>query len=280
MWNSAGPGTRLSILAVLFPAVALAATQIAAACEPIQGLDPLLAPRTVILLGEIHGNNEGPEFMRDVACHALAKKIPVTLALEIPLADRERLKVYLGSKGAGAERKLFMESPFWAKSYQDGRSSEAIWSVITWGRDRIAEGRPVDVILIDDPGAAGGRDRAMAANMLSAIKEDPERLFISLTGNLHNIVAKGSGRMGALLGENLATLEGMALHSLDLSHTGGTSWVCTSGRSEDCGILKLRGRDTSETRRVEIYPPEKRTRYTGTFHTGSITAAKPAARPD
>ena len=46
------------------------ANHAAASCEPIEGIQALLKPGRVLLLGELHGTVESPEFTREVACHA------------------------------------------------------------------------------------------------------------------------------------------------------------------------------------------------------------------
>ncbi len=71
------------------------------------GLAPLLKPGHVVLLGEMHGTNESPQFLSDALCVALQNGHSVTVGLELPFSETERADVFLESSGdAEAEQRL------------------------------------------------------------------------------------------------------------------------------------------------------------------------------
>ena len=58
-----------------------AAAAVTTPCPPIEGLEPLLAPGKILLLGELHGTEESPAFALDVACHAANTGLEVIVGL-------------------------------------------------------------------------------------------------------------------------------------------------------------------------------------------------------
>src|SRR6056297_2293528 len=61
----------------------------------IAGVDPLLVPGTIVMLGEIHGTVEIPAFVGDLACHGLVRGHRVLLGLEYPASEQADLETYL-----------------------------------------------------------------------------------------------------------------------------------------------------------------------------------------
>ena len=85
------PPVLTTVLSALTVATALADAP-DPACAPADGLDPLLAPGRAILLGEIHGTNEAPDFTDTIACHALAAGLEVIVALELPEVEEAAVR--------------------------------------------------------------------------------------------------------------------------------------------------------------------------------------------
>jgi hypothetical protein len=73
-------------------------------CRPSAGVEPLLASRDVLLVGEVHGTAESPGFVAETACAALAGGRSVTVALEISVAEQARLDAFLASPGGATDR--------------------------------------------------------------------------------------------------------------------------------------------------------------------------------
>jgi hypothetical protein len=245
-------------------------------CPAIEGIDGILAPGAVVLLGEIHGTAESPGFLSATACHALSKSLTVTMALELPQSEQTLVDAFLNSKGADADRKDLLNLPFWRRSYQDGRTSHAMLEVVEDARRWRQAGMPIHVLLIDNPAAFRERDREMAKAVLDSLKMRPGDVHVALVGNLHNRAVPGSGRMGGLVA---AAGTAKSLHSLNASHKGGSAWLCTSSDAAGCGAVSLSGRSERPGLEVEMFEKLDPRGYHGVYHVGRINASPPAKDP-
>lgn len=266
---------RLLALAILLSAGCAAPGTASASCPSIDGLDEVLGRGRVVLLGEIHGTAEVPAFVQAMACRAVARDLSVVVALELPRDEQEAISAFMGSEGGAAGLEAIRSLPFWARESQDGRTSRAMLDLLEGLRDLRQRGGHAGVLLIDRPGEFSARDRAMAERLAAAAKAHPEALLVALTGNLHSRTDEGSGRMGELVEEALGP--GRVL-SLNMVHSGGTSWICEA--TAGCGPMKLKGKDEVESDgkgwRITLEPESAGPGHDGTFHVGSITASPPA----
>lgn len=250
----------------------------AADCAPRPHLEPLLQPGSVLLLGEIHGTEEGPATLRDVACHALAAELPVVVALEVWESEGERVAAFLSSDGGPEAEAALLAGPFWTRPAQDGRASEAMLELLRFARERRAAGDPLRVELIDDPEPGTARDAHMAERLGELVTQGAEGLVVSLTGNAHNRITRGTPwdeehePMGFLLAGDQPERR---IVSLDLATTGGTAWICQGVKPEDCGRTELGGSGREEPA-VELFDEGARKPYSGRLHIGRITASPPA----
>lgn len=250
----------------------------APACRLIGGLDEVLKPGKILLLGEMHGTAESPAFVADLACHAARAKRPITVALEINRAESPRMEAYLASKGLPEDRAALVQGSFWSHQPRDGRSSEAIVRLLDSLRELRQQGASVKIELLD-PGPGGfkdgqDRDRQMAANLAAAVERSPGDVFVSLTGNLHNRIVRGWSNnpdyewMGYILRQKYAD----RLVSLNASSTGGTAWVCFG---DNCGAQPMKGRGETGDPRITLHPRDE-SGYDGTYFIGAMTASPPA----
>ncbi len=236
-------------------------------CDNIPGLESILIPGNIVLLGEIHGTKEAPYYIGQMACNGLKNEIKVTVGLELPKSEQYQVDEFLNSQGTPNDRQNFLNLPFWAKDYQDGRTSLAMFDLIESLRKMKIARKLVDVLFIDNPGS-GNREIEMSDNVIRAVKNNPNNLFLILTGNLHSIIADGSGKMGSYIVEKLGTEK---VISLKQNYPGGSAWVCLMG--EGCGPVKLRGTGGSE---IGIFLDETLVDYDGFFAMDSIHASLPA----
>lgn len=148
----------------VFAATAAAATS---PCGAIDGAASVIGPETIVLVGEMHGTEQSPPFVADLACIALARDLSVTVALEVPEEEAPLVTAYLDSDGGDAARAALLSGPLWTDDYQDGRRSAAELALLeSLRRDRRA-GLPVRVALLDrrtwkEP---AGRDAYMASRL-------------------------------------------------------------------------------------------------------------------
>lgn len=262
-------------LAVLL-SVSAASAGAAETCRPIAGLEPLIRPGAVLLLGEIHGTAESPAFVGDVACRVARAGLPVVVALELPVEGEERVDAFLRSDGGEEDRRALLAGPAWQASYQDGRTSAAMLELIERVRRLRREGARARIVLFD-PGASGGgqaRDRGMADRLADLVSAETKAVTVVLTGNLHSRTSRGfPGRadyepMGYLLA---GAVPGGRIVALDQAHGGGTAWIC----APQCGVARLGGRRSERPWEIEIGgdPPSG---HDGWYRIGSITASPPA----
>src|SRR5262249_34099841 len=91
----------------------------------VAGSEAILKPGARVLLGELHGNNETPRLVGELAIHATALGA-VRVGLEIPVDQQARIDRFLASAGVGGDRQALLRGRFWTRDLQDGRSSAAM----------------------------------------------------------------------------------------------------------------------------------------------------------
>jgi hypothetical protein len=251
-------------------------------CNSVEGLGNLLEPGRMLLLGEFHGTEESPAFVADAACLATKAGQKVTVGLEIPVDEEARVESYLSSAGSPTDRSALLSGPFWQAEYQDGRRSQAMFSLIESLRRLNHRSSPVHVVLLDSPGVqtdAHVRDRAMAERLKSAALARPRDLFIVLTGNLHNRQAKGVpwDAQYEPMGFVLPQIDpGVHLTSLDVAYAGGTAWSCETPEASSCKPRTLQGKALTKGRRVMLWDTVNKDGYSGIYYVDMVTASPPA----
>jgi len=262
----------------LLPLILLASVPGAAAneCRPIEGIEPLLKPGRVLLLGEIHGTSESPAFALDVACHAAARKLPIVVGLEVSDAERARFDRFLDSGGTAEDRERLLAGPVWQRSYQDGRASRAMYELVEGVRRLRRDGSSAGIVLFDAPGGSNqSRDQAMGKKLADAVARAPDSMTIVLTGNRHSRITQGSARssefepMGYVLGNRTSPDRVIALN---VAHQGGSAWIC----APDCGVVQFSGTPDDRRWAIEIDEKTRPAGHQGWYHVGEITASQPA----
>jgi hypothetical protein len=235
-------------------------------CErSIAGLDARIAPGAILWFGEMHGTEESPRFVGDVACRA-AQRGRVQVGLEIPNAEQAQIDRYLASDGKPADRAALLDGGFWR--IHDGRSSEAMAALFEHVRVMRAAGAIVDVIAYDVP-EAFDRDAAMAD--LVARERDPKAVLVGLSGNFHSRRVRGKPAVEPMVARLVA--RGFSITTFDVAANGGTFWACMD---TGCGIHDNEHADTGEP--WTLGPPRDAS-HDGVYRVGKTQASLPA-RPD
>jgi uncharacterized iron-regulated protein len=166
------------------------------ACKSIDGLEELLKPGRVFLLGELHGTEQSPSYAFMVACNSAKVGHETVVGLELTSAAQPLVDLYLDSGGSEQDRAALLEHDIWTRSYQDGRTSRAIVGLIEQVRQARRQDLKVDVLFYDiaSPRSAQDRERAMAVRLAESMKNRPESVHVVLTGNMHSRVAPGNMR--------------------------------------------------------------------------------------
>jgi hypothetical protein len=261
-----------------------AAPVLAVECgAPIVGLSPEVTPGGVMLLGELHGTQEVPRFVAQGVCQTASNGTPVTVGLELPVEHQQRVATFIRSAGTEEDWLKLMEASFWRNPYQDGRSSEAMANLLEQLRQLRAQGLDVDAFVFDHPGLKGQQhEDAMAATVLSRVREAPGRFFLVLSGNIHPRTIIGLPwnsiyrPMGALLSGKVERLL-----ALDMAYNSGSAWICAvEGKKQqlECGVRPARGRDNGDYFFVHRFERPNKAGYHGFFYVGPVTASLPAVR--
>jgi len=247
---------------------------------PILGLGKLARAGNVVLLGELHGTQQVPHFVAQSACQVATQGIPVTVGLEMPAVNQERLVAFVSSAGTEHDWAKLMESPFWRSPFPDGRNSEGVVYLIEALRKLRSQGLDVSVFAFDQPALRGdAREEAMAAAVLKVASHSPKRALLVLSANLHPRQVKGLPGdpdyrpMGLRLAEQLPHV-----FSLDIAYDSGTAWICALNQEEklDCGVKRTKGEDNGDRYFVQLFGGKNRHGYHGFFYVGAVSASLPA----
>jgi hypothetical protein len=140
-----------SLLPLLLLASRAFANDVASANENTNCSWPLNMPAAnLLLVGEVHGTNEAPALIGDLACASATSGSPVVVALEIPIEEQTSLDNFLASKGSDADQAALLASQFWTRQPQDGRSSAAMLKLLHRLRSLRVEGTRISVLAVDD----------------------------------------------------------------------------------------------------------------------------------
>ncbi|NPC68598.1 hypothetical protein HPP05_02410 [Corallococcus exiguus] len=249
--------------------------------QSILGLKKLAQAGGVMLLGELHGTQEVPRFIAQSVCQLVTAGMPVTVGLELPVENEERISTFLQSQGGEVDWLKLMEAPFWRSPYPDGRGSEAVANMLEQLRQLRAQGLDVAVFVYDHPKLSGQqREDALTKTVLAQVKATPKRFHLVVSGNVHPRTAKGLPwdkqyqPMGYLLKDQVEDVT-----ALDMAYDSGTAWICAAdaqGRKLDCGVKEAKGKDNGDRFFVHRWNSTNKEGYHGVFYVGHVTASEPA----
>lgn len=225
-------------LAILIGAMALG--NLAHADDPASELQQLVdkaSGHRVLLVGEVHGTAETPARVAELAAAMASAEQPLIVGLEIWRTEQESIDRFLASAGTGEDVQQLLASPFWQRSYQDGRSSAAMAGLLESLR-ALALKAQVRVLAFDlDPkdktSTDTERDAQMAESLRTALNEQPEARALVLAGNFHTRVQEGAPWdpehrfMGFLLSDFLP-------YSIEIMGVAGSNWTCTGRTTDTC----------------------------------------------
>jgi tetratricopeptide (TPR) repeat protein len=250
-------------------------------CRPVEGVDALPLDR-MLLFGELHGTDRGPEAFGRVACHAARGAGSVVVAVEISHREQAPLDAYLESDGAQADRERLLAGDWWVDDYQDGRRTQAMVELVERLRRLRRSGVEVSVVAFDPlPDVPlAEREEHLAHRLAEARARHPKAPVLALAGNLHPRTQRGTPWDAAFLpmGARLAAA-GVAVLPIDIRHAGGTAWTCTGASAASCGPRDVGGagppRDVPALELLAT--PEEDTGYAGALWIGAVEASPPAA---
>lgn len=277
-WRSAlhrlpWPALALAGLSALPLPTQAATTGDKVACPEIDGLNVAGLKRST-LVGELHGTNESPAFVAALACHILTSGHTLTMALEIPRTEQDRIRSYLLSNGSTADRAAMLKGEFWATDKADGRSSAAMVNLIERLRYLRSLKLPlIDVVTID---VAAGEDSADRDRLMSQaferITKTPSDYVVGLVGNYHAKKTDGAPwdpRTRFMAGY----LPASDLTSLDVGYAGGAAWICIP----ECGVSEMGSSSQTIAKGFSLrFVAKDGGAYDGVYDVGRLSPSLPA----
>ncbi len=153
------------------------AVEIPARTVATPALYKIIESKKAILIGEMHGTKEPTEFTQGVVETLLSQKKRVILGLE---AISKRADRYLKAGQLDSLR------AYWKTLFlMDGRHNAA-WLKLAW---KYHDHPNVTLVLFDQNNEQvprWSRDRSMAENLLAVLRQQPNAVLVTLSGNIHN----------------------------------------------------------------------------------------------
>lgn len=178
---------------------------------------PALADGDVLVLGEMHGSREIPQYFLELLRRAVRRtdrRHPVTVGLE------------LSPSSAGMDCRSDPSRPLppsWTRAAQDGRSSQAMRGLLC----ALQVSHRYRIVYLDDEERGEDFDRRAAERFREALTAN-HGIGLILTGNFHARNNAGS------LAAHLRGL-GAVVHTVTVSAPAADTWIC-SGQTGACGV--------------------------------------------
>ena len=240
-------------------------------------LDASLSPGRVVVIGEMHGTEQGPAFALATACRAIGSGRSVVVALELPIADSEAIAA-LTDDPSETHRAALVATPFWMREKQDGRSSSAMLELLD-DLARMGSDHAVVVPIDNAASTSADRERGMFDAVSAAHTAMPERVVIVLVGNLHS--QRGPK---ARAREDFTPMAEQLDHAvddlvtLDMRYTGGAAWTCMS---DGCGSHRIPPNTKNDSLYVDVSTSPDSLGYSGYYGVGELRSSPPVtARED
>jgi hypothetical protein len=234
----------------------------------------------MVIVGERHGTNEFPNLVLRVAM-AAARHGHLIVALELGDDARDPTAAFARSDGSATDRKMLLATISWQR--QDGRASQAMFSLVDGLRAQIQAGASIEIDVFDaspigDPHAASyqiERERLLAERLLEI---RTRAATLALSGNVHaELLPRPDAHHGFVPAAALVA-EHTSLASLIGRHAGGASWCTLPVEGQFIAAAHpVRGRDQGDTAFLEVEPPCPI--RTGVAYVGAITPSPPAVAP-
>ena len=240
---------------------------------PIRGTEPLLQKGVTLLLGELHGTEEIPQAVGDLACRAARAGHPVRVGLEMSQKYQASIDRFLESKGTEADLAMLLSEDLWHPEWPDGRTSAAAVKLLERMRRLRQQGLDVKVFMLQQPSYHQlPADWDMADTIQQVRAARPDAFIVVEAGNNHMRIDLEDRAGGMLL------RWGHPIFSLDIQHSRGTYWGCPV----PCGVRQAFGAEDLGTERFaelgDIYDRgSSQPAFHGILYVGSITASLPPA---
>lgn len=270
---------------VVFCAITLPIPACIAAELPCDPVDiSLLTPHVGVMLGEVHGTTQAPQFVGRALCTIAHTGRPVVLALEYPRAEQVHLDAFFSNHDLHAAAKQLLQTPFWSQVPGDGRESQGWFTLLRDVHAWKEQGLPITVVAYDyeSPRTANDREAHNAAYLEHLLEKARGGTFVIIySGNVHakkiRGLADGSDDSYESMGYRLRHWD--MLH-LNIGTPGGTAWICTTFDRSSCGPHPWPGTVTEQLKPYSIHLGYRSRAFDGVYAVGTLTASPPARGPN
>lgn len=194
-------------------------------------LRDLLAKNQIVIVGEMHGNEEGPQSLWQTASLALEHHGAVSIGLETPESDTKILQAWMASDGLAKDRKALLRAWLWHPEMFDGRGSQAAMRMLEEARRTRHSGADLEVFAFarngeHDPNDQNPHEQRMADAITEHAQARPERKVVILAGNFHAMIRPVTLDERQELKPMAMRIRSVipATATIRLSHSGGQSW--------------------------------------------------------
>lgn len=251
-------------------------------CGPIDGVEQVLRTPGVFI-GDMHGTEESPAFLRDLSCHVVKSGRPLVVAMEYDARDQAVLDTFLTTPDEASATDLLVSTIHWREN-MDGRASPAMRDALQAIRRYARAGGKVELLPYDLPVATWQERDKVSAEFITKkhAKDGPQKFWIVFGGNVHARKDKGLPMAGYDNHEPLGyQIRDWNLVHLDAGYRGGTGWGCVGGPDRvNCSVRELgsacTGADCPIHARIRLDAPGTRDHaYDGYYEVGRLTASPP-----
>ncbi len=250
-------------------------------CEPEPtGLEAALSERRLILLADVPGTNEIPDFVGRLACRAARQGLPTLVALELFRADQEWVDTYFASQGKPEDQAAFLQVARSFDAQNSGvRGSKAVLRLLDTLRALRDTGLSLRVLAFDEAGTSPQRTSARATTLERVRRAQPEALFLVVVehAEAQTVLPSGTPPQQAPLGWFLAHW-GLQPLALEVHSPGGAAWSCPAVEGK-CTLLNVPATGAPSRRdapSLALYPAKNALGFEGTYSVGTLTPSSPA----
>jgi hypothetical protein len=195
-------------------------------CAGVPGTDQLWRKRHLrfVLVGEMHGTNEGPTIFGDLVCAAGLSKRPIVVGIERPREEQEAIDAFMSSSNHEAAVQALLSKRGW--NQLDGRSSRAMLSLLEKLRVLKLKGQVSETVAFSGLAVSetpAKSEERMASVLMAAGSRYPDALVIALTGNIHASKQAFAEISYSMMARFLPAAETLTLYVAD---RGGEAWNC------------------------------------------------------
>jgi hypothetical protein len=250
------------------------------ACNTIEGVEQVLTAPGVFI-GDMHGTQESPAFLRDLSCHVMKSGKSLLVAMEYAASDQTVLDTFLQTTDEQQASRLLTSTGHWTRNI-DGRASPAMRDALLAIRRYAHAGGMVRLLAYDlKPAPGQERDKASAEHLSRERAKGGNGVYwIVFGGNVHARKIKGPPMAGY---ENHGTLgyqiRDWNLIHLNVNYRGGSGWGCVGpDPKKDCSVIQFGPSCTTDCPahpviRLERGRPDDA--YDGSYDVGKLTASAP-----